>query len=229
MRLTEAELAALPEKARRQPEIVGLYRQHDFMTAYALHTDARVREDYRTAIGAAGDWDKYGDLSLDMLKRHGMQPSDHLLDFGCGTGRLARKAVRYLQTGQYVGVDISSSALRQAKALAIAEGWVIESPLFWLPQEARGLFDFAWAFSVGIHLPPIELRRMFEYVRARLAPGGVFLCSYVPEERDERTGLKQFRCTLDTFLSCAREAGFSKFADVTDTWPGAQRIGRFET
>lgn len=236
MRLTDAELAALPEKARRQPEIVDLYRRHEFLVAYALHTDARVEVDgYCGAIGAVGDWEKYGDLSLAMLQAQGLQRHHWLLDFGCGTGRLARKAAPYVDLGFYYGVDISERALREARELSKREGWFIHAPLFVNPalaivemHVASRRFDFAWAFSVGIHLPIEHVRQMFDYVRSWLATGGVFLCSYVPEQRDERTGLKQFRHTERSFVGAAEAAGFTKFSDVTDQWGGAQRIGRFE-
>jgi SAM-dependent methyltransferase len=230
LKLTADELAAMPAKARKNPETVQLYEQHEFMTAYAMHTDARVQTNgYRGAIGAVDDWDKYGDLSLAMLQAQGMHSPDTLLDYGCGTGRLARKAVPWLLSNRYYGVDISRTAIMSAQALAVAEGWAARNPWLGHNGDLGGAvqFDYAWAFSVMIHLPLSEVRNAFTYVRERLAPGGVFLCSYVPEKVNARTGLKQFRHTRKALVNTARSAGFAEFTDVTESWGGSQRIGRF--
>src|SRR5919108_2955123 len=103
MKLTNAELARLVDKSSRDPDVVRLYEEHDFLDAYALHTDQRVANDPHAAIG--GLWEEYGELCRDYLIAQGLLPEHRLLDFGCGTGRLARKVVPYLEPGRYFGVD----------------------------------------------------------------------------------------------------------------------------
>jgi len=49
-----------------------------------------------------------------------------------------------------------------------------------------------------------------------------FYFSYVPEAREERTGFKQFRHTLDTIIASTTAAGLT-FEPVT-AWKGEQRI-----
>jgi hypothetical protein len=43
------------------------------------------------AIG--GDFDLGGRIQLGVLLRQGLRPTDTLLDLGCGSGRLALKAI----------------------------------------------------------------------------------------------------------------------------------------
>jgi SAM-dependent methyltransferase len=229
--ITDIDLETLTDKSSRDPEIVKLYQEHDFLTAYALHTDARVRQDPQLAIG--GDWEEYGSLQRDFLIEQGLRPEHRFLDFGCGSGRLARKLVPYLNKGNYVGLDISAGALGYAVYLACLEGWAEKEPKFdmvdgdilrsfdWPP------FDFACAFSVFIHLPSEDVTKMMYAIWSRVTLEGNFLFSYVPTDLPDntRTGLKQFKHPLSFYQSVARGLGYS----LTEVpWPGRQRILRME-
>ena len=64
------------------------------------------------------------------LRRHthvlrqacGIQPHDHVLDIGCGSGQTTRQAARTAHAGSALGVDISAPAIERARELAWAEG-----------------------------------------------------------------------------------------------------------
>ena len=59
----------------------------------------------------------------EVLRRAvGVQPRDHVLDIGCGTGQTTRQAARTAQAGSALGVDISAPAIERARELARAEG-----------------------------------------------------------------------------------------------------------
>jgi ubiquinone/menaquinone biosynthesis C-methylase UbiE len=57
-----------------------------------------------------------------LLRACGIQPPDHVLDIGCGTGQTTRQAARTAQAGSALGVDISAPAIERARELARAEG-----------------------------------------------------------------------------------------------------------
>jgi len=220
-RITDEEIAKLTDKSSRDPEFVKLYREHDFLTAYGKHTDLRVQADPQQAIG--GDWENYGRLQADFLIAQGLRPEHTLLDFGCGTGRLARLIVPYLHYGNYIGVDISSEALAHCWRLAIEEGWASENPVFesFLLGPAC---DFAWAFSVFIHLPSDIVAATIGDIANRSKK---FYFSYVPTNLPDntRTGLKQFKHPLSFYEQVASDLGYS-LAEIR--WPGRQRILKME-
>lgn len=58
----------------------------------------------------------------EVLRRaFGIQPHDHVLDIGCGTGQTTRQAARMAQAGSALGIDISAPAIERARDLARAE------------------------------------------------------------------------------------------------------------
>ena len=224
MKLTQAELEALPEKTKKDADVVQLYLAHDFLTAYAKHTDLRVeRNGYKGAVGAVADWERHGALQFEFLKAQGLQPQHYLLEIGCGTGRLARKVVPYLGQANYRGCDISGAALSAAEQLAAEEGWKCKLPQFSRSMSDAWLsVDFVWAFSVFIHVPRAVMVYLMRSAAQLMKPDARFLFSYVPEKTDERTGLKQFRHTERTYIECTEMAGLT-FQRVL-SWSGEQRI-----
>lgn len=231
MKIFLPEPVGLTDKSSRDPSIVELYRSRDYISAYAEHTNRRIVEDSpHGAIGAnvrpgLDEWESYGDSQLAFLQSVGLMPDHRLLEIGCGTGRLARKVVPYLCRDRYVGVDISSGAIAHAMDLAESEGWGTNAPYFAITDGGLhvlktanianivGHFDYVWAHSVFLHLPPEAIAGIF----ADLAgiPFGRFYFTIKFYSSDaahpyaRRTGLKQFRLPKATLSELAGAHGFT--------------------
>jgi len=64
---------------------------------------------HRKYIGGA--WEEIGKLQFDFLVSRGMTPQSYLLDIACGSLRLGVKAIPYLETGHYLGIEKEQSLL----------------------------------------------------------------------------------------------------------------------
>lgn len=229
--LTPAELALLPDKCKQDPRVVDLYLQHDFATAYAMHTDLRVQENgYKAAIGNDQDWELEGEKQFRFLLDAGLRPGDTLLEVGCGTGRLARKICPFLEVGGYVGMDISKTALMALHSLSCLEGWNYKSPTMWYelplaPEHFPPPFSMVFAFSVFIHCPLAMVRETLGTCARVMQPGASFYFSYVPENASARTGLKQFRHTKADYREAVEAAGLVWMGTMAG-WPGPQSMAR---
>jgi len=158
-----------------------------------------------------------------------------LLDIGCGTGRLARQVVPYLWRERYYGVDIAEAAIIKASDLALTEGWGEKHPTFLIGEipESPPKFDFLWSFSVFIHLPQEIMESVMRRAAAVMHAESRFYWAYVPEPKAWRSGVKQFRHTLDDYQRAAKQAGLT-FEDVPgwiekagytqERWTGNQRV-----
>lgn len=225
--VTPEELARFTDKASKNAEELALYEAtDDYIAAYSRHTDLRVRRD-GPALAIGGQWEEHGPLQLRFLRDRGLEPASRLLDLGCGTGRLARHAVPYLDPGHYSGLDISPAALDHARNLAVAERWAARAPELLLGDGTLGAvrgrsFDLIWAHSVFNHLPPQAIESVVAGLRD--LSFGAFYFTWKRRERPYRSGLKQWQVPFAFFVDVAARHGL-RAAEFPVDWPQGQKTG----
>lgn len=224
------DISTFKDKDSRKPEYRQLYEDHDFITAYGLHTDMRIEKDGpELAIGAKRDgeqdWEIHSQRQLDFLISQGLLPHHRLLDFGCGTGRLASVAVPYLQPGKYLGIDISRKAVKCAIKYCVDYGLFTRYPAF--KQTNGGLeavkgkqFDFIFAHSVFTHLPPEIVAQIFSDLSEM--DFGEFWFTFKQADAPQRSGLKQFQFSVESLQSAAHNYGL-KAEPFPYEWPAGQK------
>lgn len=124
---------------------------------------------HRRYVG--GMWDEIGKLQADFLKAQGLTPGDVLLDIGCGSLRGGHHFIRYLDAGNYLGIDVEAELIRAGVEKELAPE-VVQSkrPEFVVSGDfAFDRFskpaDFALAQSLFTHLPPAMIRRCLRRLR----------------------------------------------------------------
>ena len=129
-------------------------------------------------MGFRGQWDEHRRFQLAFLKEQGLNPTHRLLEIGCGPLTGGVPIIHYLEPGNYVGIDIRSSALNLAWSEVGTAGLsgknprLICSETFGAQELGNQKFEFMLSFSVLFHLGDDVLRTYFANVAERLAPGG---------------------------------------------------------
>src|SRR5437899_257086 len=65
----------------------------------------RPASDYRTFVGPAWDYDRSAALQFSLLAALGLRDQNHVLDIGCGSLRLGRLLIPFLQPERYFGIE----------------------------------------------------------------------------------------------------------------------------
>lgn len=128
-----------------------------------------------------------GRTTFDHLVEMGLRPTDKVLDFGCGVGRVGIWLIPYLNPGGYFGVD---SHRRSLEAFARYEiplhGLTEKGPR--LAHDARQQFDkfgvtFDWIldFAASVHMAPETLPGYYQQAIAVLAPNGRLVMKFDPD------------------------------------------------
>lgn len=149
-----------------------------FTEFYAELQDKKVQKGY------AYERDGIGTGQFNFLKRHGLEPSDRLLDIGCGNLRGGIHAISFLNKGNYAGMDISVEAINDGKEIIQKEGLKNKNPTLIVNDDLLFAefedmqFDYVLAQSVFTHLPKKSLRECFENVQTVMANDAAFFMTY---------------------------------------------------
>jgi SAM-dependent methyltransferase len=148
------------------------YRQLYEAHAQALPADVSI---------GGGEFEHMGKLMFSSLVAAGLDDGATLVDFGCGTGRLAMHAIPYLSCGRYIGTDISPTMLQHAqeRTAVLGRGCRIEWQVqrdgsFELPDASVDMFA---AFSVFTHMEHEDTYLYLCDARRACRPGGRFVFS----------------------------------------------------
>jgi Methyltransferase domain len=154
----------------------------DFARHYGALVDRRAETDPVSAVG--GLWDELGALQIDFLHSRGLRPDHTLLDYGCGCLRGGLHFIRYLDTGNYTGVDISAAILDAGRQFLAEAGLGSKHPTLqrvddlsfdWFPGRR---FDFVFAQSVFTHLPVDAVRTVLTNVPKVLGPASEMYATF---------------------------------------------------
>jgi cyclopropane fatty-acyl-phospholipid synthase-like methyltransferase len=192
-----------------------------------------AKGEHRNFVG--GFWHEIGALQFDFLLRQGLLPTHKLVDIGCGALRCGLPIIRYLEKGNYFGLDINESLLEGGRReLALAE-LTIKQPNLLLSNKFEldrfGVsFDFAIAQSLFTHLDMNIIVRCLTEARKVLHSGSRFFVSFllaphpghIAQIRHEPGGVisnldsDPFHYSLVELEWLARTAGFA--AELIGDW-----------
>lgn len=143
------------------------------------------------------------------------QSGERVLDIGCGTAPL----LGYMPEVEYVGFDLSSDYIEQAKQMHGDKGQFFHHELTLEVAQGQKPFDLVMATGVVHHLDDEEAGTLFKVAHAALKPGGrLVTCDGAFEKGQNpiaRILLKldrgEYIRGLDAYRTIARQT----FADVS--------------
>jgi hypothetical protein len=141
---------------------------------------------HREYVG--GMWDEIGRLQFDYLVEQGLEPSDVLLDIGCGSLRGGVHFIRYLEPGHYLGMekerellDLGVSKELSSEELDAKHPELVASSRFDFEGFSR-VPTFALAQSLFSHLTPDQIELCLVRLRAFVRPGCRFFATFLEHE-----------------------------------------------
>ena len=143
-----------------------------------------------TLVGSPELWKMVRDFQIKFLKEMGLMPGDHLLDIGCGTLRGGIPIIRYLEKGNYYGIEILPDVLEEGKKELLESKLTDKEPVL-LSGRISSVnieieFNYIWAFSVLIHLTNEILDDCFNFVSSRLSKQGKFYATVnIGDKKDD--------------------------------------------
>ena len=129
-------------------------------------------------LAVGGHWQEMGIKLSKFVQSQGVKSGMDLLDFGCGSGRLAYALAKDVQLKSYVGIDIIPEFLRYAEEKCPKPYKFILNNSLSIPLSSYQ-FDFVVGFSIFTHLLQAEIMIYSEEIFNLLKPGGIFLYSFL--------------------------------------------------
>ncbi len=174
----------------------------------------------KTAYGAVGTqqpkhWRALGRRQFRFLREHGLERHHRMLEIGCGNLRAGWRFIRYLDAGNYTGIDISPDILLAARTTIVERGLQDKRPVTMLVDGTgldslpAGYYDVLHAHSVFSHTP-LEVVEGYLAGAARvLADDGFFDFTYNRTDGDTWDFLEEdYYYSTEHLIDVAAKHGF---------------------
>ena len=146
---------------------------------------------YRAYVGPPEDYDLVSAMSFNLLTHLGLRQHHRVLDIGCGSLRVGRLLIPYLNRSGYTGIEPNGWLIEDGIAREVGRSQVeIKAPRFVIADSADELiragarFDFMLAQSIFSHCGLDLFRRWLAEATSLLAPRGALVATYVHGNTD---------------------------------------------
>jgi len=155
---------------------------HNLAPGIADREEGIKQVGYKKFVG--GDFEAGGVRQFEFCKKAGLVPSDKFLDVACGSLRLGRHLIPYLDEGNYMGLDREQKLIDEGLNQEVSpEVRALKKPEFIVSD----CFDFSKlsapprisvAFSLFTHLARKDIQLCLKNLRPKVEPGALFFASF---------------------------------------------------
>ena len=149
---------------------------------------------YRAYVGPPEDYDLVAAMTFNLLTTLGLRQHHSLLDVGCGSLRIGRLLIPYLNRGKYFGVEPNEWLVKEGIRLEIGKSLVeIKCPTFFFSDspetiaQAKAPFAFALAQSIFSHCGQDLIKNWLSAISTSLAGDGALIATFVLAAEDAPT------------------------------------------
>jgi len=184
------------------------------------------QEHYRAYVGPPEDYDLVAAMSFGLLTLLGLRQQHRVLDLGCGSLRIGRLLIPYLNHAGYTGLEPNRWLVEAGIQREIGQDQVrIKRPRFVIsdtgdPLVAEGrTYDYILAQSIFSHCGPDLLDQWLFRISRLLEDSGTLVATYVESESDtERLGWTYPECVAFTRATVADMAHRHGFEFIPLDW-----------
>lgn len=146
---------------------------------------------YRAYVGPPMDYDLVAAMTFGLLTTLGLRQQHQVLDIGCGSLRVGRLLIPYLNRGRYTGLEPNEWLVHEGIANEIGQDQIrIKQPRFVYAGTGAGLiaegqrYEFMVAQSIFSHTGLDLLDQWLAETNDLLTPSGALVATFIPGEVD---------------------------------------------
>ena len=146
---------------------------------------------YKSYVGPYDQYDLVAAMVFNLLTSLGLRQHHRVIDIGCGSLRVGRILIPYLNSGNYIGVEPNKRVIYEGIANEIGEDYLkLKKPVLIHDKTLRNYAterlnaDFIFAQSVFSHCGLDLIDNWLSEVVEHLADSGVFVATFHVSDSD---------------------------------------------
>jgi SAM-dependent methyltransferase len=146
---------------------------------------------YRAYVGPPQDYDLVSAMAFNLLTTLGLRQHHSVLDIGCGSLRIGRLLIPYLNQAKYFGIEPNEWLVAEGIRRELGETLVqIKRPTFFFSDSPGAIaqanipFDFALAQSIFSHCGLDLIQEWLSAISHSLARHGALVATFLIGEQD---------------------------------------------
>jgi cyclopropane fatty-acyl-phospholipid synthase-like methyltransferase len=189
-------------------------------------------KDYKGFIGNPTQYDNIGKIVFELIKKLGLQKNHKFLDIGCGSLRVGKHLIKYLDKNKYYGLEPNQWLIDEAIEKELTHKYVLDRGALFSNNGNFFLkcfgekFNFILANSIFIHADKNQIEECFKQVNEVLEEGGYFLYNFIVGKKDNDeegwTYPSHIKYTLEYFTKIMEKYHLAYYVLENCDYPGEQ-------